>query len=272
MNALHRIAAMTLCATAVLSPAAAGAQSTEAWQFGASVYGWFPSVTGSTTFPPPPGSEGGSGITVDAADVIGDLKFVFMGSFEARKGRWGGFTDFIYMDLSDTKSRTRDLLLGSQQVPSDVSADLEYDLKSAVWTLAGEYRAVAEPGLEVDTFLGARMIDVEQKVDFSLSGNIGSIALTDRSGSRKANLKHWDGIVGVKGRFSFGANREWFVPYYADVGAGQSDLTYQLMAGIGYALQWGEMVAQWRYLDYDFGKAIDKLSFNGPAIAVHFRW
>jgi len=60
--------------------------------------------------------------------------------------------------------------------------------------------------------------------------------VTDRSGSRKASFKNWNGVVGVKGRFSFGANREWFFPYYADVGASQSELTYQLMAGIGYAL------------------------------------
>jgi hypothetical protein len=32
------------------------------------------------------------------------------------------------------------------------------------------------------------------------------------------------------------------------------------------------MVAQWRYLNYDFGDKIDKLSFSGPAVAVNFRW
>jgi hypothetical protein len=246
---MRRIATEALCVAAVLVPATASAQAMEPWQFGLSIYGWLPSIKGNTTFPPPPGG-GGSDISIDAADILDNLQFVLMGSFEARTGRWGGFTDLIYMNLGKTKSQTRDFLLGAQQVPADVTGNLKFDMKSVVWTLAGEYRAVAEPGLEVDAFAGARMVDLDQKVDFSLSGNIDSIALPDRSGSRSANVKNWDGIVGVKGRVAFGADRSWFVPYYADVGTGESDLTYQLMTGIGYSFKWGEMVAHWRYLDY----------------------
>jgi hypothetical protein len=271
---MNRIAAAAVCAAGVLLPATAGAQSPDAWQFGASIYGWLPSIKGTTTFPPPPGGGSGSSsdVTVDAADIIDSLKFVLMGTFEARKGRWGGFTDFIYMDLGNTKSQTRDFLLGGLQVPADVSGSVTYDMKSYVWTLAGEYRAVAEPGIEVDTFLGARMIDVTQTLNYSLSGNVGSIALPDRSGSRKVSMTNWDAIVGVKGRYSFGAERQWFVPYYADIGTGDSDLTYQLMTGVGYSFKWGEMVGFWRYLDYDLGGAIDKMSFSGPGIALNFRW
>ena len=235
-----------------------------------SIYGWFPSVKGSTTFPPPPG--GGSDVTVDAADIIDSLKFVAMGSFEARRGRWGGFTDFIYMDLGNSKSQTRNFQLGRLDIPAGATADASLDLKSSIWTLAGEYRAVAEPAVELDTYLGARMVDIDEKLNYTLSGNIGSIALADRSGSRSVNLKNWDAIVGVKGRYSFSADRTWFVPYYADIGGGDSKLTYQLMTGIGYSFKWGDLVAQWRYLDYDFGDKVDKLSFSGMALAAIFRW
>jgi hypothetical protein len=255
----------------VLVPAAAGAQASEPWEFGVSLYGWFSTVKGSTAFPPPPASVG-SDFTVDPADMIDSLKFTFMGAFEARKGRWGGFTDLLYADVGDTKSQTRDFLIGQRQVPADVTGKVAFDAKSYAWTLAGEYRAVAEPGLEVDMLLGARMVEAEQVVDFSLSGNIASIALPDRSGNRQVSMTHWDGIVGVKGRLSFGAHRSWFAPYYADIGAGESDLTYQLMAGIGYSFKWGELVAQWRYLKYDTDGPIGSLSFGGPAMAVNFRW
>jgi len=263
--------ATALCAVSLLIRAAAGAQASQPWQFGISLYGWFSSITGRTTFPPPPASAG-SDFTVDPADMIDSLKFTFIGSFEARNGRWGGFTDLLYADVGDTKSQTRDFLIGRSRVPADVSGKVTFDAKSYAWTLAGEYRAVAEPGLEVDALLGARMVDAEQKVDFSLSGNVGSIPLPDRSGSRKVSVTHWDGIVGVKGRLSFGANRSWFAPYYADIGTGESDLTYQLMTGLGHSFNWGELVAQWRYLKYDSGGAIDSLSFSGPAMAVNFRW
>ena len=105
-----------------------------------------------------------------------------------------------------------------------------------------------------------------------MSGSLGSIALPDRSGSRSAQLTNWDAIVGVKGRVAFGADRRWFVPFYADVGGGDSDRTYQVMTGLGYRFGWGEVVGQWRYLDYDFGAKADKLAFGGAALAFNFRW
>ena len=78
----------------------------------------------------------------------------------------------------------------------------------------------------------------------------------------------------MKGRLRFGANREWFVPYYADVGTGDSDVTWQAIGGIGYSFKWGQVIAAWRYLDYKFkeSSAIEKLNFNGPAIGVGFTW
>jgi hypothetical protein len=46
------------------------------------------------------------------------------------------------------------------------------------------------------------------------------------------------------------------------------------MAGVGYGFGWGDVVASWRYVDYQMksGSAIEELSFNGPAIAAAFRW
>lgn len=63
-------------------------------------------------------------------------------------------------------------------------------------------------------------------------------------------------------------------PYNFDIGTGQSDLTYQIAAGVGYKFGWGDAVAVWRYLDYNFksGKPIESMNFNGPQIGVTFRW
>jgi hypothetical protein len=64
------------------------------------------------------------------------------------------------------------------------------------------------------------------------------------------------------------------VPYYLDVGTGESSLTWQALAGIGYSYQWGDLVAAWRHIDYDMksGKKIENMSFNGPSISAVFRW
>jgi hypothetical protein len=267
---MKRAAGVVLCVAAFWIPGGATAQSSADWQFGATLYGWLPSVKGATTFPQPPG--GGSDISIDAADVLESLNFVAMGSFEARKGRWGGFTDLIYLDLGNQKSRTRNFQIGGMQVPADVTGDLTFDLKSTVWMLAGEYRTLTDAGLQLDAFLGGRMADVDQTLTYALSGNVGPVAGPDRAGRRKVSLNNWDVIVGFKGRFLLGDERRWFVPFYADIGTGESDSTYQLMSGVGYAFKWGEVVGQWRHLDYRFSGPIEKLSFSGPAVAFNFRW
>jgi hypothetical protein len=41
--------------------------------------------------------------------------------------------------------------------------------------------------------------------------------------------------VGVKGRYTFGDDGKWFVPFYLDVGTGQSQLTWQISSGLGYS-------------------------------------
>jgi hypothetical protein len=85
---------------------------------------------------------------------------------------------------------------------------------------------------------------------------------------------NWDAIVGAKGRVAFGANREWFIPYYADIGTGDSDLTWQLSAGLGYSYSWGDVIATWRYLDYNFKSKskVQDLTMNGPLLGVAFHW
>lgn len=61
---------------------------------------------------------------------------------------------------------------------------------------------------------------------------------------------------------------------YLDVGAGQTDLTWQAIGGVGYKFNWGEVFGVWRYLDYNFKSSskIEALTFNGPAIGVAFSW
>ena len=41
------------------------------------------------------------------------------------------------------------------------------------------------------------------------------------------------------------------MPFYLDVGTGQSDRTTQAAVGLAYAFNWGDIDAMWRYLDYN---------------------
>ncbi len=264
------LAAAALAAFAFISPSASQAQANDDWTFQASIYGYLPSISGSTTFSPT-GASGSA--TVDVGTILDNLKFTFMGTLEAQQGPWGMFTDVIYLNLGNSKAQTRAIGVGGV-LPADVSANVDFDLKSWLWTLAGEWRAVSTPEYRLDVIGGARMLDIQQKLNWQLSGNVGPIALPDRSGARSVDMRNWDAIIGAKGRATFGERRQWFLPYYLDVGAGDSKLTWQAMAGVGYTFGWGDLVGVWRYVDYQMksGKPIESMNFNGPAIAAAFRW
>lgn len=263
-------AATLFAMTVLLSGTAAAQAGPNDWQFRAMIYAYLPTISGSTTFP----AGAGSGINADADKIIGHLKFAFMGTLEAQKGRWGGFTDVAYLNVSGSKSGTRDLTIGDVGLPAGVSSNASLDIKATVWTLAVNYRALAAPDAAYDVFAGARLLSVNEKLGWEFSASVGPIMGPGQTGSSETKLDNWDAIVGVKGRLNFGQSREWFVPYYVDVGTGNSNLTWQAIAGLGYAFRWGEVVAAWRYLDYDFksGTKIESLNLNGPAIGVAFRW
>jgi hypothetical protein len=264
-------AAAALGSLAVPGAAIAATEAPDSWQFRAVLDLYLPSVASTTTFPPS-GSGGGTG--VDASKILDNLKAAFMGAIEARKGPWGAFTDVLYVDLGNTKSGTRALTIGGRPLPADASANVTLNLRGSAWTLAATYRMVMDPQWPLDVFAGARLLDMKETMDWQLTGNVGAFPLPQRSGNQAASLSNWDALVGAKGQIRLGAGSAWFVPYYLDVGTGESKLTWQAVGGFGYRFNWGETLAAWRHLDYQMesGKRIESLSFDGPMIGVAFRW
>lgn len=256
---------------AVFLPGVSAAQASSDWKYEASVYMFLSDIGGRVTFPPTGASKD---VTVGIDEVLDAMKMGFMGSFEARRGKWGVFTDVAYMDVGNVQENSKALSIGRNEIPADINVRLSFDLKLWAATLVGTYALVADPDFKLDAFAGTRVLDVRPKVDYSLTGNVGPIALPDHSGRREVKEQNWDILVGFKGRASVDSDGAWFLPYYVDLGTGESKLTYQLSAGVGYKFGWGDVVASWRYMAYEFksGKPIEELNFNGPQIAAVFRW
>ena len=253
--AKHTVPAALVLAFTALIPAAALAQSDdEVWQWRATVYAYLPSMSGSTKIP----GNGGGSVTTD--QILDALDMAFMGQLEARKGRWGAFTDYIYLKLSDDK--TVDLPLGSDRA---IKSDM--NLKGQSWTLAGTYTLVDKPGYVMSLLGGFRYLGLDTDITLTLQTPLASPI------SRSDDMDTWDAIVGVRGRANLGQGK-WFLPYYLDVGAGDSKLTWQAAAGVGYHFNWGDLTAVYRHLDYDFesDSFIQDLDFSGPAIAASFNW
>ena len=249
------------------APSWAQTPSTD-WQFDVILYGYFPWISGSATFATGTPSD----ITVDPNQLIHGLNFAFMGAFEANKGPWGVFTDLIYVHASGSQSTTRSLSIGGVTIPSNVTASAHLDVKSTIWTLAGEYRVVSAPEATLEVLVGTRALYLDQHLNWQFSSDVGPFVGPGRQGASQLNPNNWDGIVGAKGRWIFGEGHVWFIPVYLDVGTGASQLTWQGIGGVGYAFSWGEIIGVWRYLDYHFSSHSSTLALNGPALGVAFRW
>jgi hypothetical protein len=269
---LATASATALLGSGLLFPGLAAAQeSPEDWSFRATLYGYFPDIGGKTAFPAGAGSE----INISSDDLISNTELVSMAAFEVQKGRWGSFVDVIYMDIGNSKPGTSSLQIGGGvQLPPGITADVSLDIEAWVVTLAATYRAIATPRSSLDVFAGTRLLSAEGELGYAFNTDFGPFSGPARLGSSETARDFWDGVAGVKGQVNFGANSNWFARYYADVGTGDSDLTWQGIAGVGYAFGRGEVIAAWRHLDYAFksDSMIDSLDFDGPAVGVTFRW
>jgi hypothetical protein len=254
---------------APMPPRVAAQEVSDEWQFSATIYGWFPDIGGQTNFPVGSDQE----IAVDISTILDNLKMTFQGSFEVHKGHWGAFTDFVYLDVGASKSQTRNLEFNGNTLPAAGTADLDLDLKSTIWTLAFSYRAVGSSSATLDWLVGARLADMQQSLAWEFTGDFGPVTPPPVTGSRDTSVDQLDLVIGAKGRFAFGADHNWIVPYYFDIGTGDSDLTWQGMLGVAYEFGWGDLGVAWRYLDYDLGDgAMSDMNFNGPAAGATFRW
>ena len=96
---------------------------------------------------------------------------------------------------------------------------------------------------------------------------------TEALTTRRAEFsgQNWDGVIAASGIVDLG--KKWHLLGYLDIGTGESDLTWQAMAGIGYTfLDWLQVNAAYRYLAWDFNDnaALDKLDISGPLVGVKF--
>src|SRR5262249_23087742 len=131
------VAALLLGIGAIV-PAPAMAQAADPWKWTAVIYGYFPQLCGTVTFPTGPTAN----ISVDASELIRNLKFAASGILEAQKGPWVLFVDAIYSDVGGSKSQSRDLNIAGITIPAGITAEANLDSKSFLLTLAGGYRFV----------------------------------------------------------------------------------------------------------------------------------
>ena len=218
------------------------------WKNEVSIYGWLPTITANTPLPD-------SGDSVDAEDIIDNLKMVFMGGYSGRNDTWSLFADVIYMDIGDSKDHYFPNL--------DESAHVSVDMKALLMHVGAGYNLINTGDGILDVVGGIRYVDLETSVS--------TIGLTDES-DFSASKDFTDFFIGVKGYKNI--NENWYIPYEADVGSGDTDLSWQLFAGVGYRYDWGDVKLGYRYLEFDMedDAIVEDLTLSGAVLGVSIKF
>jgi hypothetical protein len=149
------------------------------------------------------------------------------------------------------------------------------NLTSEVWTLAGGYTMAEGDWGNFDAIAGFRYLGLNVRTNYSLgltlTGPRGNGATFGGIGSVSASRNLWNGIGGFRGRIRFGGTG-LFIPYYFDVGAGGSNLTWQIASGVGYQTRWADLSLTYRYLSFEQGNSavLQHLSIRGPIMMASF--
>lgn len=223
------------------------AEPAKEWEFSLGLYALLAGIEGEAQV-----GDLSADIDVDFEDILDNLDMTVMVTGQARRGKFSLQGDFIYLATSVSDSI------------NDRAFDrVKLELDTAIFTGIAAYRVWECPEGYLELGGGFRMLNMD--TDIKLEDNITANP-TVKAGSSKTA---WDGIVAARYVRQFSS--KWSLRIYGDIGAGDSDLTWQLWANVGYALSdRATFLAGYRHLTHEFdsGNTSLDLDISGPQLGV----
>ena len=225
-------------------PVLAAEESNDEWKYHGSIYLWGSDIHLE--------DADGDDNEISFNDIVETLDIAAMGGFGAQKDKLGFQIDAIYLDTTDSDNNTLR--------PGITLTDVE--LTAIILTPMATYRVVDDGQINLALLGGVRYLDMDINAKFDSISDAGDDASTT------------DGVIGFRGDVKL--NKNWYLPFYYDVGKGDSALTYQAFAAIVYKYSSFDLGAGYRYLkfkfddDEDFGGLLNHLIIQGPQIGAKF--
>ncbi|MEX0285660.1 MAG: hypothetical protein AB3N23_13715 [Paracoccaceae bacterium] len=241
---LKTATSITALSFATIVPGMASAQQT--WDFTGFIYAWGAGMDGTTTT--------GQGISMSFGDIVDSLDFALMGALEATNGQWAFFGDAVYLQIAEGKNAA---------FGPGIPANADARVKGFVFTGGAGYNVVNSSQSRLNAFGGFRHTQLDTTANLAVAG-----------GSRRttANLTNWDAIIGLRGTQTL--SDRWTLAYYADVGTGDSDLTWQGVLSFDYQINNWDLSIGYRHMTWDISNSpvMSDLTFSGPFIGAKFRF
>ena len=221
----------------------------EEWEFALSFYVWMPDIENTTA--------SGHEVEITFSDIMDNLDMTLMTSFGARKDKWTFMTDVVYLHLNHTDN----INVGSLLKVTD------FYMKTWIVSPAASYEIMGGEKGSLQLLAGGRYLWIKVGVDLETRPPLEP-EKTDDDGDDDV----WDGIVGVRGHLNL--SDRWYIPYRFDIGAGDSDKTWQAMGGVGYRFDKFKVLGIYRYMEWDFGNdsALQDLKVYGPMVGAIYEF
>lgn len=226
---------------------------TDKWSYSITPYLWALGVRGSISH----NSLSTGQVKLTPGDLLSDINMAAMVVAEARYNKYGLYLDAMYGDLGKSNSK----VVGRTDLNAKTTAKL------SMVTLAPSFNLNNSKSLYLDGLIGARYLWLN--ASSTISDSVFRITLNPKSTQNITAA-----VAGVKGRVNLGETN-YFIPFYVDVGAGQSSsFTSQAYLGIGRAFDWGDisLVAKNVYYQFKPNNTNVDLNLFGAAVAVTFRF
>ena len=227
-----------------VQPVWAAEESGDEWDLNGALYLWLTDIDIE--------DANGDSSTISFNQIKDNVDYVFMGHLGGQKEKLGFLIDTLYLDMSVSER-------------NHVAPGLIHDrteLKALIITPAMTYRVVENDKFNLDILGGVRYLHLDINLKFNVLTDIGD----DES--------VYNGVVGFKGNAQL--NKNWNLPFYYDIGKGDSELTYQAFAGASYSFSSFDLSAGYRYMkfkfddDDDFGEVLNNLVIKGPMVGAKF--
>ena len=217
----------------------------------APLYLWGVSMSGTSTF-----GTNTVPLEIEFKDAVSDLSGIFTIHYEGAKGNWGLIVDYSYLNLTP-----------KAEIPG-TPVQLNVDLKNTIAEIAGMYRF--GPNNPWQLLAGVRSYDL----DITATGLPQPPAPVSQLAIKETIT---DFFIG--GRYIRSINDKWSFIGRADIGTGDSDLVWNVLAAFDYRFtRLLSAFGGWRVLDYDVntgsGPSTFKYDMNhsGPILALAFHW
>ncbi len=215
----------------------------------APLYLWGVSMSGKVTSGPV-----SAPLDIRFSDAVSDLEGIFTLHYEGAKGNWGIIADYSFLNLGPSAA-----IPGTPVV-------LDVDMKNTIAEVAGLYRF--GPNNPWQLLAGYRTYQLDVTIS-GLPAPLPMPLVIDETIN--------DFFVG--GRYLREINDKWSFVGRADVGAGDSDLVWNVFAAFDYRFtKLLSGIVGWKVLDYDVDRGSGAETFkydmhhSGPLFALAFHW